>query len=96
VQPTILRNFSVLNLALDRTDKYLKLDSKQLMLPTENVTLKNSPRNQDRAYFPLYTTLDKTKFTLEVSFFLQQLYKKKLSFEIALILILLKYIQYQN
>jgi hypothetical protein len=27
------------------------------MLPTENVTLKNSPRNQDRAYFPLYTTL---------------------------------------
>jgi hypothetical protein len=29
VQPTILRNFSVLNLALDRTDRYLKLDSKQ-------------------------------------------------------------------
>jgi hypothetical protein len=29
------------------------------MLPTENVTLKNSPRNQDRAYFPLYTTLVK-------------------------------------
>jgi hypothetical protein len=27
------------------------------MLLTENVTLKNSPRNQDRAYFPLYTTL---------------------------------------
>jgi hypothetical protein len=27
------------------------------MLPTENLTLKNSPRNQDRAYFPLYTTL---------------------------------------
>jgi hypothetical protein len=31
------------------------------MLPTENVTLKNFPRNQDRAYFPLYTTLPITE-----------------------------------